>query len=327
VTYSIHSLIRRPNLRRESVSPIRGFTLVELLVVIAIIGVLVALLLPAIQAAREAARRSTCINHLRQVSLATHNYHDVRKELPPSRIGDYLMTWAAFVLPYIEQQNVAQFMDPNAAYNLQIDEFRLAPISIYLCPTRARETDVWIGHESTPPPGTKGDYVCISSTFFLTGDLGRYHDGAIVGGAVLPGSGGAGPSRRITGYKSETNFKSIVDGLSNTFLFGEEKAAFAEGRSIYDGNGYPGGLIGDNHVPEMQVGVITRPERTNEPFRPIADADGQPQHATVGSEHPGICNFAFADGSVRSIAIDTDILVLEALVTRAGGEVVDSSAY
>src|SRR5688572_11304814 len=83
-----------------------AFTLVELLVVIAIIGVLVALLLPAVQAAREAARRSQCQNHLKQIGLAVQNYHDARRELPPSRVADGQQTWLALILDYMEQSSV-----------------------------------------------------------------------------------------------------------------------------------------------------------------------------------------------------------------------------
>jgi len=81
----------------------RAFTLVELLVVIAIIGILVALLLPAIQAAREAARRSQCMNNLKQIGLATHGFHDSRKALPPFRVMDHQQTWLVLILPYLEE--------------------------------------------------------------------------------------------------------------------------------------------------------------------------------------------------------------------------------
>ena len=81
----------------------RGFTLVELLVVIAIIGILVALLLPAVQAAREAARRIQCTNHLKQIGLAIHNFHDAHKKLPPSRMPCNHGTWASEIWPYLEQ--------------------------------------------------------------------------------------------------------------------------------------------------------------------------------------------------------------------------------
>src|SRR6187455_3111518 len=100
-------------LSRKASPPPRaaGFTLVELLVVIAIIGILVALLLPAIQAAREAARRSQCSNNVKQISLATLNFHDVRKGMPPMRIVDGDRTWMGLILPHLEEAQVADLWD------------------------------------------------------------------------------------------------------------------------------------------------------------------------------------------------------------------------
>jgi prepilin-type N-terminal cleavage/methylation domain-containing protein len=100
--------IRWHRVRRQ-----RAFTLVELLVVIAIIGVLVALLLPAVQAAREAARRTQCLNNLKQIGLAIQNYHGVRNEIPPSRLPCHHGTWAALLWPYLEQSNIAQRWLPD----------------------------------------------------------------------------------------------------------------------------------------------------------------------------------------------------------------------
>src|SRR5262245_32931862 len=94
--------------RRGSRLQAAGFTLVELLVVIAIIGVLVALLLPAVQAAREAARRMSCGNNLKQMGLASQNFHDVHLSLPPIDMGDCWATWAVFLMPHMEQQNYFQ---------------------------------------------------------------------------------------------------------------------------------------------------------------------------------------------------------------------------
>ena len=88
-----------------------GFTLVELLVVIAIIGILVALLLPAVQAAREAARRSQCLNNCRQLGLAFHMYHDSTNELPPSRMKERFFTWAGVILPYMEEAAIHDSAD------------------------------------------------------------------------------------------------------------------------------------------------------------------------------------------------------------------------
>ena len=92
-----------------------AFTLVELLVVIAIIGILVALLLPAIQAAREAARRTQCVNNLKQIGIAVQNYHDVRRELPPMRVWDGDRTWLGLILPHLEEQAVADLWKSSGA--------------------------------------------------------------------------------------------------------------------------------------------------------------------------------------------------------------------
>ena len=117
----------------------RGFTLVELLVVIAIIGILVALLLPAVQAAREAARRTECSNNLKQIGLAVHLYHDTKRQFPEggdnhvnccnSSIRDY-WTWAYYVFPYMEQENLFVTKSNAVVY--------ATPISTFYCPTRPR---------------------------------------------------------------------------------------------------------------------------------------------------------------------------------------------
>src|SRR5262245_22393651 len=116
----------------------RAFTLVELLVVIAIIGVLVALLLPAVQAAREAARRMRCSNNLKQLSLGLHNYEDVHKTLPPAGINTNQMSWLVLVLPYIEQTNLYDRFNFNAGAwnaNNRITIVKRVKIPIINCPS------------------------------------------------------------------------------------------------------------------------------------------------------------------------------------------------
>jgi prepilin-type N-terminal cleavage/methylation domain-containing protein len=145
----------------------KGFTLVELLVVIAIIGVLVALLLPAIQAAREAARRSQCQVNLKNIGLAVQMHHDSLQRIPNSRrLHDYI-TWAAEIWPYIEADNNALIWDRTQTYYGQTDEARKVQVPIYYCPTRrgpmlsrVGDNDAGSAASLEHYPGAVGDYAC-----------------------------------------------------------------------------------------------------------------------------------------------------------------------
>src|SRR5262245_39373920 len=114
----------------------RGFTLIELLVVIAIIGVLIALLLPAVQKVREAANRTHCANNRKQVGLAMNNYHNVYQVFPPGQANRPNTSWAAFILPYLEQENLSRQYDFTAAFddakNLAVTQ---TPLKIMVCPS------------------------------------------------------------------------------------------------------------------------------------------------------------------------------------------------
>ena len=143
----------------------RGFTLVELLVVIAIIGILIALLLPAVQAAREAARRSQCSNNLKQLGLAVHTFHDVNKQLPPATllpggVSSYL-TWAVFVLPYMEQQAVYSAFDPSQLINRALNPDgppvqpagRFSVIPAFICPSHRTFSQAVTTDNASPNTG------------------------------------------------------------------------------------------------------------------------------------------------------------------------------
>ncbi|MFT7642012.1 MAG: prepilin-type N-terminal cleavage/methylation domain-containing protein, partial [Pirellulaceae bacterium] len=142
-----------------------GFTLVELLVAIAIIGILVGLLLPAVQATRESSRRISCSNNLKQIGLAVHNFHDTTRKMPYTRI-DTRETWAVIILPYMERSDFVDRWVMGQQYYLQDGEVRLNQVEMYYCVGRRTPNSVRAGSISgdvpqyggAHVPGAVGDY-------------------------------------------------------------------------------------------------------------------------------------------------------------------------
>lgn len=297
-------------------SHVRGFTLIELLVVIAIISVLIGLLLPAVQAAREAANRIKCANNLKQIGLAMHNYNDTHKSLPPSRVGVGMgVSWAWLILPQLEQENLYNQVDltrPMEIYQLSVFT---RPVPVYFCPSRRpprsrpvdhfeQTTETCFYHDGVR--GVPGDYAASIGTTGADYALDTVFGPILQNGAFRSSAGGSSAQQLqaiVTQPPRGIQFASIVDGLSNTFLVGEKHVPtkhlylFPLDCSIYDGH---------------QAVCNTR---SAGPGFPLANSRID-LGWKFGSDHPGICQFVYCDGSVRSVRNTTSEVILGLLAQR-----------
>lgn len=311
---------------------IRGFTLIELLVVIAIIGILIALLLPAVQQAREAARRTQCKNHLKQIGLAMHNYHDANLTLPPGNFntvatwaglppcagqpvgifGSRDATWMQRILPYLDQANLYNsFSDQMNNGNTPANQYTNAGtvIPTLMCPS--------------DPSGPK--VVNISGFAHFSGNY-----------AACAGSEywGSNPSDTCASMQrnglfftiSRVRFNHVPDGLSTTILGGELVLVpddLATPQRDWRGRyyqGFLGGPLFSTREPPGWEDSLAGQCR-NVTYAPCDQASGDVNiHAR--SYHTGGAHHVLADGSVRMISNSVDESVYQALGTRAGGEIV-----
>jgi len=301
----------RANPKSKSQNPKSAFTLVELLVVIAIIGILIALLLPAVQAAREAARRMQCTNNLKQIGIAIHGHHELRGTLPVSVISEHKATWAVLILPYMEHQALFDEWDLDRCFYDQTQAARESIVPTYLCPSRNRSKQVITavsdgchqGHYQVPFDGAVSDYGSIMGTSIPHWGFNAL---AEVDGALMCADHDQWPSYPLVmgKWSSRTRFADLRDGTSKTILIGESSAARSAAVHAYNGDHNCGILLG--------------------PAYPIART---PADWGAGSDHPGVCLFLFGDGSVHALDLAVSSGVLGKLVTRAGGEVVDASEF
>jgi prepilin-type N-terminal cleavage/methylation domain-containing protein/prepilin-type processing-associated H-X9-DG protein len=316
-----------------------AFTLVELLVVIAIIGILVALLLPAVQAAREAARRMSCGNNLKQIGLALHNYHDTYKVFPPSALLPTGVAADSFspqarLLPFLEQENLQDLIDWNLSYASQPAVTRQR-VATYLCPSEINDRE--------RPSATRTDYPLNYGinlgTWFVYDPTTRQG-----------GNGIAAPNGRV-------NFASVTDGTSNTLAFGEVKAwspylrdggnpagmgvpipatpaaVVAFGGSFRADSGHTEWVDGRAHQtgftgtfpPNMQFIFNSGGQDYDVDFNSSREGitTNQTTYAVVTSRsyHPGGAQVGLVDGSVRFASETVDLSVWRGYATRNGGEV------
>jgi len=295
----------------------KAFTLVELLVVIAIIGILIALLLPAVQAAREAARRMSCTNNLKQIGVALHNYHDTHKKLPIGWLsfdssgqsffeGNPGWAWSTRILPFLEQQALYDGlidMDLPVVHAAN-DEARVTVVSTFMCPSDVGEDvfelkeaiDEETEGQNTVTRLAKSNYPGV----FGTQDI---HGVCEVGETGYNGCQGNG----IFFLNRSLAFRDITDGLSNTFLVGERWSKW-----VY--STWTGVVPTGWHAPARVVAVAS------DEFPPNSEANVEQQTHNFSSYHPAGANFLLADGHVQMITETIDLEVYNALCTRAGGE-------
>ena len=328
----------------------RGFTLVELLVVIAIIGVLVAILLPAVQAAREAARRNQCINNLKQIALAVVNHDDAQKKLPASGWAALWMGdpdrgfgrrqpggWTYNILPFMEQGNVREIGKgkTNSAKNTLLVQVAQTNIPTFTCPTRRGA--VLLPYTSSPMKNVAistgvlyapGDYVGNGGT-----ERGQ---AASSGGPADHAAGDAGVSwigsngllflsdGRFNGLyfqAQQLTRKKITDGLSHTLLAGE-KQMIREKYQTGDDAGDNQPLFQGYDVDTVRWAGLQRP-----PLMDLSEAEaatfptGFPAHELFGSAHASAFNYARCDGSVHSLTYEVDATIWGYMASIKDGQI------
>ena len=322
----------------SSVRSRKGFTLVELLVVIAIIGILIALLLPAVQAAREAARRSQCTNNLKQMGLGLHNYADTNKKFPMGSAGlanhsGYGHSWLLAILPFTEQSAAYNKFDFNVASSGYVvagrnDYLRGVLIDYQTCPSNPlpRETLVQFG---TAPGLQVADYIGISGA---GANVGTFTEPRVRAGRCSGTESAGGVLINGAWY----GFKDITDGTSNVMAVGEFSDTGVKpstGAKIDLRNsanwGFPIGTTTTTAAPVARNGgndtggitTILYAVGTKNGDLVGMNAKGDCPNPGIASAHPGGANVLLADGSVRFISSSLNLETLYRLATRDDGGV------
>ena len=304
-----------------------GFTLVELLVVIAIIAMLVTLLLPAVQAAREAARRTQCQNKFKQICLSLHNYESARAEFPAGQEWKDTpgWSWGTHTLPFMEESAVYDRIDFKEEFVSERNwPVNGTYIDAFICPNSAN-ANAWIeccsGRQNGP---NSVDDMRQSNMAGVSDSVGNGPKGSPSSVARTDGNGMLFNLRKL-------QMKNVTDGTSKTLFVGEITSAFGEHPS--DGTTWIGHMWGNWNCQTTALGIngvgsVPGGRDVNED--PL-DGDGGNRHTEYWREvgfssyHPGGAHFTMVDGSVRLLSQDIDQFVLEAFTTRAGAEVFDAS--
>jgi len=304
----------------------RGFTLIELLVVIAIIGVLVGLGLPAVQQAREAARRMTCVNNLKQTGLAMHGYYDSNRQLPSGYISPGMSAadpsasetakgyaWGFVLLPYMEQSSLFDSIDQTREAVGTSNEAKAAEANLggYRCPTDTAPMSFSVNNGSGTVDLPTSNYVAVLGWNNVTTEAGQ-------------GNG-------VFFRNSDIQFRDIRDGLSTTICVGERKHI----HDFFDQGPYAANSTWYAAVPGVlrDAGMTMMPMMKEGPGSLVLGHVGQsgmmsgktPNHTNhivhFSSSHFGGVAFLLCDGSTHIIRDNIDYQLFKAIGTRAGGEV------
>jgi prepilin-type N-terminal cleavage/methylation domain-containing protein len=331
----------------------RGFTLIELLVVIAIIGVLIALLLPAVQKVREAANRTQCLNNLKQMGLTLHHYHDAQGSFPSgiiSRLKD--PTWRmppgqcnafpddlgpgwsffALMLPYLEQDNLYRSININLPIaDPANDAPRRTTVKHYLCPSDTAPRLINITTCGNPPAfSNRPAFLTDAAVTSYAGCWG----GGIQDGNPIYACYEYQPFNGVFHRNSKIRIADITDGTSNTIGIGERSSSFVESSWVGVVPGQQLVYNQENPPPQFDPNLNQPCQNWRPPitavvvhvrqYKPNAP-DGSP--ASYHGPHPAGCNFLNMDGSCRIINDTVTLDVFRALATRNRGEIIPGETF
>ena len=291
-----------------------AFTLIELLVVVAVIGILIAIILPAVHMVRETARRTSCANHLKQMGTAIHSFHDVNRRLPSAFTQPEQAMWTALILPFLEQESLYDTLDLAGPWDVDGSANELACsvyIPVYRCPS-SRAPDRIEEAQGIANRVPCNYLACASGTGFRESGPKPWV--------------GESDSDGVFYVNSRTRLKEVTDGTATTVLVGEAIFSFEIWQDDYDGN--------TQVIDHWYIGTSELPLYTNE----LSEAVGStavPLNATLdenseandkelcfSSFHPGGAQVVFVDGHIQFLAETIDRQIFGALGTRASGEAV-----